>query len=283
MCSDQRRFGQGRAGQDRFTKWGAMAMPEISTDWKVLVIKPTSCINSLIYFWNKTLHVSDSSSVHHQEFFTVNKAIHTSFADSLRAGSGLPTWSCSQGVWHILLLCVQLQTPDDGQRNCPKHVEFYSKNKFDKLVHLVGFIIRIHHDARPPKRQFVTMHGHLNVNLLRCTVTWTSHCHDARSPEHHFVTKHGHLNVNLSRCTVTWTSICHDARSPERQFVTMHGHLNITLSRCTVTWTSICHDARSPEHRFVTMHGHLNVNLSRCTVTWTSICHDARSPERHIR
>jgi len=33
--------------------------------------------------------------------------------------------------------------PDDGQRNCPKHVEFYSKNKFDKLVYLVGFIIRI--------------------------------------------------------------------------------------------------------------------------------------------
>jgi hypothetical protein len=32
--------------------------------------------------------------------------------------------------------------PDDGQRNCPKHVEFYSKNKFEELVHLVGFIIR---------------------------------------------------------------------------------------------------------------------------------------------
>jgi len=28
------------------------------------------------------------------------------------------------------------------KRNCPKHVEFYSKNKFEKLVHLVGFIIR---------------------------------------------------------------------------------------------------------------------------------------------
>jgi len=25
----------------------------------------------------------------------------------------------------------------------PKHVEFYSKNKFEKLVHLVGFIIRV--------------------------------------------------------------------------------------------------------------------------------------------
>ena len=44
---------------------------------------------------------------------------------------------------HIPLLCVQRKTPDDGQRNCPKHVEFYSKNKFEKLVHLVGFIVRI--------------------------------------------------------------------------------------------------------------------------------------------
>jgi hypothetical protein len=33
---------------------------------------------------------------------------------------------------------------DDGQGNCPKHVEFYSKNKYKKLVHLVGFFIRIH-------------------------------------------------------------------------------------------------------------------------------------------
>ena len=31
-----------------------------------------------------------------------------------------------------------------GQRNCPKHGEFYSKNKFEKLVGLFGFIIRIY-------------------------------------------------------------------------------------------------------------------------------------------
>jgi len=36
-----------------------------------------------------------------------------------------------------------VKTPDNGQRNCPKHVEFYSKNKLEKLVHLVGFIISI--------------------------------------------------------------------------------------------------------------------------------------------
>ena len=40
------------------------------------------------------------------------------------------------------LLCIQYQTPDDGQKTCPKHVKFYSKNKFEKLVHLVSFIIR---------------------------------------------------------------------------------------------------------------------------------------------
>jgi hypothetical protein len=71
--------------------------------------------------------------------------------------NAVPSWSCSQAVrkpvWHIPLLCVQWKTPDGGQRNCPKHVEFNSKNKFEKLVHLVGFIIRI---------------------LTRCTVTWTS-------------------------------------------------------------------------------------------------------------
>ena len=59
----------------------------------------------------------------------------------------------SKPVWRIPLLCVQWKTPDDGQRNCPKHVVFYSKNKFEKLVHVFGFIIRIYHDARSPERQ----------------------------------------------------------------------------------------------------------------------------------
>jgi hypothetical protein len=56
------------------------------------------------------------------------------FAESLRAGSGwkcVPSWSCSlavsKPVWHISLLCVQWKSPDDGQRNCPKHVEFIPK------------------------------------------------------------------------------------------------------------------------------------------------------------
>jgi len=53
----------------------------------------------------------------------------------------------------IPLLCVQCKSADDGQRNGPKHVDFYSKNKFEELVHLVGLIIRIYHDALSPERQ----------------------------------------------------------------------------------------------------------------------------------
>jgi len=62
---------------------------------------------SQIYFWNKTVYVSDSSSVNHQEFFSLyTQKWHMSyrFADSLPA-------SC--------------------QQTCPKHIEFYSKNKFE--------------------------------------------------------------------------------------------------------------------------------------------------------
>jgi len=41
--------------------------------WRIPTIKPA--IISQIYFWKKTLHVSDSSSVHHQDFFTVHTAM----------------------------------------------------------------------------------------------------------------------------------------------------------------------------------------------------------------
>ena len=46
---------------------------------------------SQIYFWNRTVHVSDSFSVHHQESSTVHIETgvrHTSYADCLLAGSG---------------------------------------------------------------------------------------------------------------------------------------------------------------------------------------------------
>ena len=64
-----------------------------------------------------------------------------------------PARKQSANLYDIHHCCVYSTRPLMMDRNCPKHVEFYSKNKFEKLVHLVGFIVRIYHDARSPERQ----------------------------------------------------------------------------------------------------------------------------------
>jgi hypothetical protein len=95
--------------------------------------------------------------------YTQQRYMSYRFVDSFRAcrhGTAVPSWSCSHAVykplWNIPLLSVQWITPGDGQRNCLKHVQFHFQNKFEKRVHLVGFIIR----------KFVTMHGHMNVKFV---------------------------------------------------------------------------------------------------------------------
>jgi len=67
-----------------------------------------------------------------------NKSLYETLVDFFYSETVLTFWTSL-----IPLLCVQWKIADDGQRNCPKHVEFYSKNKFEKLVYLIGFIIRI--------------------------------------------------------------------------------------------------------------------------------------------
>jgi len=51
--------------------------------------------------------------------------------------------SCQQTCMTYITAVYTLKILEDGQMNCPKHVQFYSRNEFEKLVHLVGFIIRI--------------------------------------------------------------------------------------------------------------------------------------------
>jgi len=50
--------------------------------------------------------------------------------------------SCQQTCVTFTIAVCTVKNPDDGQRNFTKRAEFYSKNKFEKLVHLVGFISR---------------------------------------------------------------------------------------------------------------------------------------------
>jgi hypothetical protein len=115
-----------------------------------LIIKPTRCANFSNLFWSETLHVSDSSPVHHQELFTVQSAmayvIQTAFEQQDQDGTAVPSWSCCSKavcITYTIAVCTVI-TPDDGQKNCPKHVEFHFQNKFEKLLHPFGFIIRTH-------------------------------------------------------------------------------------------------------------------------------------------
>jgi len=76
-------------------------------------------------------------------FRTVPLSIIRSF--SLYTQQWYVCWQLSRklsaNLYDIYHCCVYSEkTPDDGQRNCPKHVEFYSKNEFQKLVRLVGIV-----------------------------------------------------------------------------------------------------------------------------------------------
>jgi hypothetical protein len=94
----------------------------------ILTIKPTRCSNFSNLFWNKTLHGSDSTSVHHQEFFTVHTA-----------------------MVYVIQVCWQLASRIRTELSKTRTVLF--QNKFEKLMHLVGSIIRIYQDARSSECQ----------------------------------------------------------------------------------------------------------------------------------
>jgi len=66
-----------------------------------LIMKPTRCTNFSNLFLNKTLHVSDSPSVHHQEFSTVHTAIHTGLLTAFE-----PTRKLSTILYDIHHCCV---------------------------------------------------------------------------------------------------------------------------------------------------------------------------------
>jgi hypothetical protein len=145
-----------------------------------LIIKPTRCTN----FWN--LFSKWNSSCFGQFLCPSSGAIHCTHSngichtDSFRAAAGsgwnsVPSWSCSKAVykpvWHIPLLSVQWITPDDGQRNCPKHVAFHFENKFQKLVHLVGFIVRKSYSCiRRFSKAFGTVL--LNTSVFKYLLYW---------------------------------------------------------------------------------------------------------------
>ena len=133
----------------------------ISSEFLTLffVIKPTRCTNFTNLFCYKTLHVSHSSSVHHQRVYSLcTQQWYMSYI--FWAGpewNWVPSWFCSKAVykpvWHIPLLSVQRINSWWWTDKLFNTCAVSCQNKFVKLAHLVGFIIN----------KFITMHGHTNV------------------------------------------------------------------------------------------------------------------------
>ena len=101
------------------------------------IIKPIRYTNFTNLFWYETLHVSDHSSVHHQEFnhCTLSNGIcRTGLQTAFEQDQDVievPSRSCSKlssnldDIYHCWVYSEWI--PDDGQTNCPKHVEFHAK------------------------------------------------------------------------------------------------------------------------------------------------------------
>ena len=131
------------------------------------IIKPTRCTNFPNLLRHETLHVSGSSTPHHQEFIhcTLGTGIcHTGLKTAFgqdKDGTAGPSWPCSKAVfkpvWHIPLLSVQWINSWWWGEELPETCRVSCRSKCGKLVHLVGFITT----------KFVTMHGHMNVKFRR--------------------------------------------------------------------------------------------------------------------
>jgi uncharacterized metal-binding protein len=187
------------------------------TNWResFLIIKPTRRTNFSNLFWNETLRVSNSSSVHHQELSTV----HSAMVYVIQVCRQLS----SSRIRMILLLdsCLQICTTytiaectvDNSWRWTEELFETCRvsfQNKFEKLIILLL-------DS--------CLQTCMTHTIAECTVDnswwWTEELFEEISASSWFYYK----------------EICHDTRS----HVTMHGH----MSRCTIT----CHDARSHERK----------------------------------
>ena len=91
----------------------------------------------------------------------------TCFGQIYCSSSAVSTLYTQQQVFVMLVMltvCQQgqdgnvysVETPEDGQWICPKHVEFFIKNKFEKQCISLAFIIRIYYDARSTECQTVS-------------------------------------------------------------------------------------------------------------------------------
>jgi hypothetical protein len=101
------------------------------------LIKPTRCTNFTSLFCHETLHVSDSSSVHHQVL------IHCTLSNGICHTGLYTTFEQDQDGTAVPLLSVQWINTWWWTEELSETCRVSWQNKFVKVVHLVGFITKI--------------------------------------------------------------------------------------------------------------------------------------------
>jgi hypothetical protein len=98
-------------------------------------------INFSNLFWNEFLHVSNISSVHHQELFTVHMTMVFVIEVCWRLAS--------RNILSLLASCPQTIAVCTVKNSwwwtgeLSETCRFSFQNKFEKFLHMFGFIIRI--------------------------------------------------------------------------------------------------------------------------------------------
>ena len=128
----------------------------------LLTIKPTRCTKFSNLFWNETTCFG-------QFLCPSSWVLHCTHSNGL-CHTGLQA-SCQQTcMTYTIAVCTVKNSwwwTEELSETC--RVSF--QNKFEKLVHLVGFIIRIYHDTRSPKREILYVSSVFLPTQKNC-VTW---------------------------------------------------------------------------------------------------------------
>ena len=125
----------------------------------ILLIKPTRCTN----FSNLFL---EQNSTCFRQVFCPSSGLYYCI-HSKRYMSYRLCWLLASGIrmFHIPIAVYTVLDSWWWTETCLKHLKFYSRNKFEKLAHQVGFIMRLYHDAWSSKcNNFIALHELPNLS-----------------------------------------------------------------------------------------------------------------------
>jgi len=111
----------------------------------------------ILFYFLQAQHVSDivmpETCWAYKNYSKIISGIWLVFCSSIHTDF-LTGHELSENLYDVYHCCVYGEKILMMDRGTVRNMQsFIPKNKFEKLVHLIGFIIRIYHDARSAERQ----------------------------------------------------------------------------------------------------------------------------------